>query len=129
MAAILFDTDVLIWIQRGNKLAADYFEKADKRFISIQSYMELIQCAPSLRHVKTTKSFLFDFDVQVLPFTENIGHRAAIYVEEYSLSTGIRAGDALIAATAMENKLPLMTSNKKHFKSIHSLELKILEIK
>ncbi|MEZ5671061.1 MAG: PIN domain-containing protein [Thiotrichaceae bacterium] len=39
----------------------------------------------------------------------------ASYVEEFSLSHGVRAGDALIAATATEHKLILATANRKHF--------------
>lgn len=53
--------------------------------------------------------------------TENIGHRAAIY-EEYALASGVRPGDALIAATAVENSMVLVSSNKKHFKVIKELE-------
>jgi predicted nucleic acid-binding protein len=37
----------------------------------------------------------------------------------------MRAGDAIIAATAVENYIPLVTANKKHFKDIAGLELKI----
>ena len=36
----------------------------------------------------------------------------------------MRAGDAIIAATAIENNLALTTSNVKHFKSIKELQLK-----
>jgi len=63
----------------------------------------------------------------MLPLTENIGHRAAVYVEEYTLSHGLRAGDAIIAATAAENNLPLYTSNAKHFKPIKELKLKVFK--
>ena len=38
----------------------------------------------------------------VLLLSKNIGHRASVYVEEYSLGFGISAYDALIAATAMD---------------------------
>jgi len=56
--------------------------------------------------------------------TENIGHRALVYVEEYALSASMRAGDAIIAATAIENNMMLVSSNVKHFKVIKELQLK-----
>jgi predicted nucleic acid-binding protein len=71
------------------------------------------------------KDFLRTFDFTVLPFTENIGHRACVYIEEYAFPNALRAGDAIIAATATENNLMLLTSNAKHFKSIKDLKLKI----
>jgi len=46
-------------------------------------------------------------------------------IEEYSLSSGLRAGDALIAATAAENNMVLCSSNSKHFKPIRNLRLKV----
>ena len=122
---VLFDTDVLIWVQRGNKRAARTIESTHERTMSILTYMELMQCPISKDMQRIIKSFVSDFDFVILPFTENIGHRAAIYIEQYSLSTGMRAGDAIIAATAVENNIPLVTANKKHFKDIAGLELKI----
>ncbi|MEA3290843.1 MAG: PIN domain-containing protein, partial [Pseudomonadota bacterium] len=65
-----------------------------------------------------------DFGVSILPLTENIGHRALIYVEEYALSSNMRAGDAIIAATAIENNMTLVSSNVKHFKVVKELRLK-----
>ncbi len=124
---MLFDTDVLIWIQRGNLKAAALFESAETRYVSLQTYMELLQCAPSKKNIRLAKKFLTDFDVTVLPLTEDIGHRAAVYVEEYTASHGLRAGDALVAATASGHDLVLATSNEKHFKAIQSLQLKVLK--
>lgn len=122
---MLFDTDILIWVQRGNSKAASLIEKTPEREISIQTFMELLQCAQAKTQQKVTKDFLVDFGFRILPFTENIGHRASIYVEEYSLSSGLRAGDAIIAATAIEMNLPLATANKKHFKGIKDLDLNL----
>ena len=122
---MLFDTDVLIWVQRGNKRAARTIESTHERTMSILTYMELMQCPISKDMQRIIKSFVSDFGFVILPFTENIGHRAAIYIEQYSLSTGMRAGDAIIAATAVDNNIPLVTANKKHFKDIAGLELKI----
>ena len=124
---MIFDTDILIWVERGNHKAASLINKTSERFISIQTYMELIQQAKNKIHQKQTREFLSLYDFSILPLSENIGHRAAIYIEEYGLSSGLRAGDAVIAATATENNLPLATGNLKHFKSIQDLVLKVFK--
>jgi len=40
---VIFDTDVFIWIQRGNRRAAQLVRNAPSRFPPIQTYMELPQ--------------------------------------------------------------------------------------
>ena len=121
---MIYDTDILIWVQRGNEKAARLIEKDVDRHLSIQSYMELLQGAKSKMHHKYVKDFIGEFAFSILPFTENIGHRALIYVEEYALSSNMRAGDAIIAATAVENNMMLVSSNVKHFKVVNELQLK-----
>ncbi len=121
---MIFDTDILIWVQRGNEKAAKLIEKDEERHLSIQSYMELLQGARNKTHHKYVKDFISEFEFSILPFTENIGHRALIYVEEYALSSNMRAGDAIIAATAVENNMMLVSSNVKHFKVVNELRLK-----
>ncbi len=122
---MIFDTDMLIWVQRGNANAAAAIDAAPERSLSLQSYMELLQCARDKRQHMVIKRFLTDFGFIVLPLTEPIGHRALIYIESYSLAYGIRAGDALVAATAVENGMPLMTSNAKHFGMLNDLDLHV----
>lgn len=124
---MIFDTDILIWVQKGNEKAAKLIEKEHERYLSIQSYMELLQGAKNKTHHKYIKDFIRDFEFSLLPLTENIGHRALIYVEEYSLSSNMRAGDAIIAATAVENNMRLASSNVKHFKSVKELSLKVFK--
>lgn len=124
---MLFDTDILIWIQKGNMKAANLVTNEDFRFISIQTYMELFQCARSKRDHQIVRSFLQEMEFTVLPLNENIGHRAAIYIEEYTLSTGLRSGDAIIAATAVENNLILSTANQKHYKGIKDIQIKVFK--
>lgn len=120
---MIFDTDIFIWVQRGNQKAADIIDKSDCRYLSVFSYMELLQRAENKSQHKTIKDFLTHLNFMVLPLTENIGHRASIYIEEYSLSSRISAGDAVVAATAVENNLPLISSNTKHYKIIKDLKL------
>lgn len=124
---MIFDTDILIWVQRGNPKAARLIDNAEDRYLSIQSYMELLQGAKNKLQHKNVKDFISDFGFSVLPLSENIGHRALIYVEEYALSSGMRAGDAIIAATAVENNLPVVSSNAKHFKVVKELQLKVFK--
>lgn len=126
---MIFDTDIFIWIQRGNSKAARLLEWEEERFISVQTYLELLQSAENKRQHDYTRRFLKDFGIRTLPFSGNIGHRATVYIEEYSLSYGLRAGDALIAATATESNMVLCSSNAKHFKPIKDLKLKVFHPK
>ena len=121
---MIYDTDILIWVQRGNEKAAKLIEKDEHRHLSIQGYMELLQGAKNKAHHKYVKDFISEFEFSILSLTENIGHRALIYVEEYALSSNMRAGDAIIAATAVENNMTLVSSNVKHFKVVNELQLK-----
>lgn len=120
---MIFDTDVIIWAQRGNMKAATAMNKYENKYITLYTYMELLQLAPSKQHHKVIKNVLNELNFTILPMTENIGHRAAVYVEEYTLSHHLLAGDAMIAATAVENNLPLMSGNKKHFSCVNELDL------
>jgi hypothetical protein len=120
---MLFDTDVLIWCFRGVEKAAKAIEQDDAPAISVVTYMELAQGARDRKELRTIKAFLHDLGIPVLPLTENIGHRASIYVEEHALAHGLTMGDALIAATAMERGLALCSGNAKHFKVVDELEL------
>ena len=86
--------------------------------------MEPLQFATNKTQISHTKTFIPAFGFTVLPFTENIGHRASIYIEVYTLVSNLRAGDAILAATATENNMILVTGNAKHFKVIRDLRLK-----
>lgn len=121
---MMHDTDILIWIQRGNRKAARLVEKDTARALSIQSYMELLQGARDKAEQQQIKHFLRAYDYAVLSLSENIGHRALVYIEEYALASGMRSADALIAATAVEGNLELLTSNTKHFRAVKDLRLR-----
>ena len=121
---MLFDTDVLIWHMCGNAQASDAVDKDDARAISVVTFMELLRGARDKREVGAIKRFLSNQEFRMLPLTENIGHRASIYIEEYGLAVAMDMGDALIAATAVENREQLLTSNQRHFKPIKELDLK-----
>ena len=122
---MVFDTDIFIWVQRGNKKAAKLIEHSKEKYLAVYSFIELLQSAENKQQHHYINDFLSSFGFIVLPLSENIGHRALIYIEEYSLSHGLRAGDAIIAATATENSMTLVSSNAKHFRPIKELRLKV----
>jgi predicted nucleic acid-binding protein len=124
---VIFDTDVLIYAQRGVRRAALAIDSATERLVSVQSLMELLQGARDKDDLRIIKRFMVELSFTVLPLSENVGHRALVYIEEYGLSSGLRAADALIAATAVESAMPLMTANAKHFRAIRDLELVVFK--
>jgi predicted nucleic acid-binding protein len=124
---MIYDTDILIWVERGNSKAAALIDQDDDKFLSIQRYMELLQGARNKAHHKSIKNFVCDFNFSILLLTENIGHRALIYVEEHVLCSSMCSGDAIIAATAVEFNMVLISSNAKHFKVVKDLQLQVFK--
>ena len=122
---MLFDTDVLVWVLQNHLKAAELVNETEDRHLSIVSYMELLQGARNRNDLRTIKDFVSDYSFQVLPLTQNIGHRGLVYIEEYGLQIQLLVADALIAATATENHLPLCTANDKHFRVIRELDLQV----
>ncbi len=122
---MLFDTDVIIWALCGNPRAASAIDKADTLGLSVISYMELIQGAHDKKDLRLTRAYLADLGFSIFPLSENIGHRASIYLEEYALKSSLGIPDALIAATAVENEVALCTGNAKDYKAVAELDLKV----
>jgi predicted nucleic acid-binding protein len=85
--------------------------------------MELMQGARNKAEQRTIRNFLSSAGIAVLPLSEEIGHRASIYVENYTLSGGLQLADALIAATVLEHGETLNTGNAKHYRIIEELPL------
>lgn len=123
---MIFDTDVLIFVQKGNIKAAEIIDNSEDRKISIITYMELLQCALNNNQQQIIKKFLKDYNFKIININEHVGSRASTYVELYGLSHGMVLADALIASTAIENNDTLCTANVKHFKFIPDINIKQL---
>jgi len=121
---MMFDTDVLIWLERGYLKAARLVDSSKDPSISVVTYMELIEGAHDKAQLRATREMVVQYGFAVLPLTEEIGHRAATYLEMYRLKSGLDLVDALVAATAVENGATLCTANVKHFRAIAGLEIK-----
>jgi predicted nucleic acid-binding protein len=118
----LVDSDVLIWNWRGQEAAATLLA-AEPFALSAVSYMELVQGMRNARELKKLQRDLQLWRVTLLPITEAISQYAIRLVEQHYLAHHLLLADALIAATALEHQLELVTSNTKHFRPIAELRL------
>ena len=118
----LVDSDVIIWNWRGRDAAAAVLG-AEPFAISAVTYMELVQGMRNAREFRRLQSDLKLWHTRMLPITEVISLQATQLVEAHFLSHHLQLADALIAATALEHKLALLTSNTRHFQPIKDLRL------
>ncbi len=113
MATVMIDTDVFIRIFRGDAA------------INTIVNLELIQGAQNEQQLqqqsRDTEAYLTRF--MLLSLTPAVSIKAIELVRTYARSHGLRLPDSLIAATCIEENLPLLTFNVKHFRSIQGLTL------
>ena len=120
---MLVDSDVLIWNFRGYAQATRRLDQLPHLTISAITYLELLQGMRSRAELTTVQKSLALRNTERLPVTPAITERAIVLMERLSLSHGLGMGDALIAATALEHGLPLLTGNLKHFSPIDGLRV------
>lgn len=123
---ILVDTDVLIWNLRGNRKAADLLDTHTGFSLSAVSYMELVQGVRNKQELRAIKQAIAFWDARIIHIDEGISNRATFLIEQHTLANAMQLADALIAATALEQGLELLTANDKHYRPINNLELTIL---
>ena len=121
----LFDTDVVIWMTRGNSAASAVINATPCRAISAVSYMEYLHGARNAREVRAFKRYLNVLRFQILPVTESISEKAIGIMESHALSTRLDPIDALIFATALEWDITLCSGNEKHFHGIEGIRAKV----
>jgi predicted nucleic acid-binding protein len=125
---VIIDSDVLIWMSRGNRNAADRLQRLLPWHISVVTYIELAQGFRDKRELAEMKRGLSQCQTIILPVTPEISDRAMLLIDNYALSHGLRLADALIAATALLHDDALLTANAKHFACIEGLRFEMLMV-
>ena len=120
---MLVDTDVLIWHLRGYQQAAQRLDRLSGLTLSVINYLELIQGMRNKSELVAPQRMLELRKADVLPLTAVITERAVNLMETLDLSHGLQVADALIAATAIEHGLTLLSGNVKHFGSVEGLQI------
>ena len=124
---MIFDTDILVSVQRGHRGAAQFVNSVPPgdRNLSVISYLELLYGTRDRDDLKKALSMVADLFAAVVWIDESISAKAVRIMESFVLAHRPDASDALIAATALERQEPLATGNHKHFRFIPGLDLKI----
>lgn len=112
----LIDTDILIWILRGNqKIIKKVLSlKAKARMaISVMSIAEIYQnIFPS--ELADTEELISQY--VILDLDQKLAKMGGFYWQEYSRNLkNLSLADCLIAATAKANEATVVSFNKKHF--------------
>jgi predicted nucleic acid-binding protein len=124
---LMIDSDVLIWYMRGNPKAYNIIESQNGFFISVVTYMELVQGMQNKRELTLLRKTMRNWNARILYINEDISTKAMFFIEQYFLSHSILPTDALIGATAISNGLTLLTSNIKHYKTLKNIELQVFK--
>lgn len=116
---ILVDTDILIDYFNSGRYARLLHGPRTVAYYSVVTRKELLtkgglRDAERRAIVEALRRF------RLVPITRAI---AARYARVRAQARGIDREDALIAATAMEKRLPLMTRNWRHFRRVEALTL------
>lgn len=121
---ILLDTSIIIDFVRQKEKQDTILHllayKQEKIYISIVTHSELHSGRSIWENKKAKKELDQIFsNIVVLPINIEISTLAG----RIKAKKGIDLLDAIIAATAISNNIPLVTLNQKHFRSIEHLRL------
>lgn len=121
---VVIDTDILVDVGRGVDEASSFLaglEKESQLALSAITQMELIVGCRNKIELQRVDSFLRRF--RVIPVTETVTDKAVELLRQFRLSHGLLIADALIAATAVQWGLPLVSKNQRDYRFIDELEL------
>ncbi|MFY9225398.1 MAG: type II toxin-antitoxin system VapC family toxin [Blastocatellia bacterium] len=129
MSKALLDTDILSNIMRNNPSvtakAKNYLRIHGKFTISIITRYEILRgLKAKLATTQIVNFNKFCLISEILPISDSIILRASdIYADLYRKGLLISDADILIASSALEHSLTIVTNNESHFSRIHGLTI------
>ncbi len=116
----IVDTNVFSKVFAGNAAVKTYIENLNA-IIDTTIYIECLQGSKSNQEKQKIKTYLYNFPL--LQITPEISQLAIELIDTYSNSQGLLLADALIAASALENDLIVVTYNISDFNFIKGLKI------
>lgn len=115
----LIDTNVFSKIFGHDRLVRAYVESIEA-FIDVTVYIECLQGSKSNHEKRVIEKYITRFPL--LPLTPSVSARSISLIRQYSNTHGLLLADSLIAATAIENDLTLVTYNTRDFEFVRNLK-------
>lgn len=115
--SVLIDSDILIEVSRGRdaKIVGKWTALA---MSDMEVLFSPVTSAEVWAGARSSEADVLERLFGVLecaPVNAAVGRRAGGYLNRYNKSHSVELGDALIAATAVENHAQLWTRNRKHY--------------
>lgn len=117
---LLLDTNILLYALKGIENVRPYFDYPS--LISIITEIEILGVKDIDKDEIKVRESIIAYQ-QIIPITQSIKNKAI----ELKRKNKIPIPDAIIAATAIEQNIPLVTADKG-FKRIKELELFLIEL-
>lgn len=112
----LIDTDVLIWVLRGNKKYTDFLLKLKDEDILAISTITIAEIYKNIYPAEMVKTENLINEFQILEINALIAKQAGLYWQQYAKKLkNLSLIDCLIAATANVTDAALISLNLKHF--------------
>jgi predicted nucleic acid-binding protein len=120
MSAMLIDTDVLIDYLRGLDQAQNFIASLPEQvYISAITVTELHVGVRNGKERAALTEFLDT--LETITLDAELAAEGGMLRRDYGKSHGVGLNDALIAATALNNRLQLVTLNGKHYPMVKNL--------
>jgi len=120
---VLCDTNILVELSKSNHDIIRELKKIGSARIAVSSITAAEFIFGALNKAELARILKALNAIRVIHVNKTVSELAVELVTKYALSHTLAVPDALIAATAMINKTPLYTLNRKDFKYISGLQL------
>jgi predicted nucleic acid-binding protein len=120
--ALLIDTDIFIDYLKSIQPACALLDSPQfDLYYSSWTRKELL-AKPGLKDSERQEIEVLLAGFRMISVDDNIAEKYWMLLRRYE-SRGLRQADAIVAATAWQKRLPLLTRNQKHFRFISEIEL------
>jgi len=120
--ALLIDPDIVIdYLKRIQPACALLDSPQFELYYSSWTRKELL-AKPGLRESERHEIEVLLARFRMISVDDAIAEKYWKFLKKYE-SQGLRQADAIVAATAWQKNLPLLTRNQKHFRFISEIEL------
>ncbi|MBI5413472.1 type II toxin-antitoxin system VapC family toxin [Candidatus Peregrinibacteria bacterium] len=125
MRPILLDTNIVIYILKGDATIIAMLENLGNVSFSISIITWIEVLSGSFRQNKNISELAQDMEIfKRLPLDETIGVKAAHFIQKrIKMGNKRNFNDAIIAATACNLNVPLITNNPKGFRQFKELKI------